>query len=625
MRARAGAVIGGGLVLIFASWLAGPVSAGTADVIHSSHNLSASGPGTVQSSETQVCIFCHAPHNVFPEVQPLWNRFLPVQSYNPYSSSTMKAAAAMPSQTSKLCLSCHDGTVALGQTITSGLITTTGALSPAKNLTTDLSDDHPVSFTLTNNGELSPNLFLSPPVTGDPTVKLRNGNVECVTCHDPHTPNLDPIAGMFLVRPNSNSAICLACHDPSRPQPNALNGWTSSAHRTSGNATAGGAMFGPYGDVASDACLNCHQSHNAPAGAAARLLRGPEEEACRQCHSGTNLSPAIADIMGEFSKTYSHPVITVTGLHDAAEDAFPLNGNRHSECVDCHNSHAASNTGGSNVPPALQSPLLGASGVDQATGAIALRPASNEYEICFKCHANSTNKPQDGAGYSVYGRTPVRLTFSRLADPNNVRLDFNTGLARHPVTQPRYLTAAATPSLRPAIVNLDGSTGRSLGPGTYIYCGDCHNNDRARGAGGTGPNGPHGSAYPHLLERRYEVENPPGNGVRYTGGTTGTYALCDKCHDITNSILQNRSFTSGSGHSMHIVEERTACSTCHAAHGIQGGGLAATTKSLVNFDTAIVRPSSSGLLLYLSTGTNSGLCFLTCHGENHNPYRYPNN
>ena len=174
MRALYGAVIGAGLVLVFAIWLAGPVSAGTADVINSSHNLSASGPGVVQSSETQVCIFCHAPHNVFPDIQPLWNRFMPTQSYNPYSSTTMKASAGMPGQISKMCLSCHDGTVALGQTITSGIIPTTGALSLAKNLTTDLSDDHPISFSLANNGELSPNLFLSPPVTGDPTVKLRD-------------------------------------------------------------------------------------------------------------------------------------------------------------------------------------------------------------------------------------------------------------------------------------------------------------------------------------------------------------------------------------------------------------------------------------------------------------------
>ncbi len=609
----------GWALLLAASWFAPSLWAGNKqDVINSPHNLSASGPGPVKSSQGQVCIFCHAPHDVQPDLKPLWNHAMPTQTYNPYTSSTMKATAQTASPVAKQCLSCHDGTVALGQTIANGLIATTGSLSAAANLGTDLRNDHPISFNLVNNGELSANLFLTPPSTTDPAVKLRNGQVECVTCHDPHTPNLDPVAGNFLVRSNSSSALCLACHDPSRPQPNGLNGWTAGAHRNASNATPAGTLFGEYGNVAANACLNCHMPHNAPAGSSARMLRGSEEAACSQCHSGINLSPAIANIMGEFSKTYAHPTTTVSGAHDAAENAFPLNTSRHSECADCHNSHAAANTGGAVLPPGSQSSLLGASGVDAATGATALRPAVNQYEICFKCHANSTNKPQSNAGYSAYGRTPVRQTFASVADPHNVRLDFNTSLARHNVTQPRYLAAAAVPSLRPAIVNLDGSTGRSLGAGTYIYCTDCHNNDQARVSNGTGPNGTHGSIYPHLLERRYEVETPPSGGVTYSAGTTGTYALCDKCHDIANSIMQNRSCKV---HSLHISGEHTACSTCHAAHGIQGGSTT-NNKSLVNFDTAIVRPNSAGKLYFQSNGTFSGSCYLSCHGESHNPYSY---
>jgi predicted CXXCH cytochrome family protein len=610
-RTRAMAAIGGVLMLALATWFVGPVWAGKLAVINSSHNLSASGPGAVKSSQTQVCIFCHAPHGKQAPIAPLWNHTLPTQAYSLYTSSTMKASAVAPSAVSKQCLSCHDGTVALGQTIANGLITTTGTMSTAKNLGTDLRDDHPITFSLVNNGELSPNLFLSPPTTADPTVKLRNGTIECVTCHDAHTPNLDAIAGMFLVRSNSSGALCLACHDPSRPQPSGLNGWTTGAHRTASNSAPVGGLFGAYGSVAANACLNCHQDHNAPTGSSPRLVRGAEEAACSQCHSGTNLSPVIANIMGEFTKTYSHPVTTVTGLHDQAENAFPLNANRHSECPDCHNSHAASNAGGSTVPPALQSSLLGASGVDQATGATALRPATNEYQICFKCHANSTNKPQRaGATYTAYGATSVRQTFSGVADPYNVRLDFNTTLARHPVTQPRYITTL--PSLRPNIVNLDGSVGRSLGPGTYIYCSDCHSNDQARVSKGTGPNGTHGSIYPHLLERRYDT----GSSVSYTAGVT--YALCDKCHDIANSIMLNQSCRV---HSMHISGEHASCSTCHAAHGIQGGNTT-NNASLINFDTSIVTPLSTTQPMVVSSGGFHGQCYLSCHGQTHNGYSY---
>jgi predicted CXXCH cytochrome family protein len=597
-----------------------PISAGKkGDVINSGHNLSASGTGPVKSSQTQVCIFCHTPHSAQVDVKPLWNHAMPTATYNAYTSSTMSATGAAPSVISKQCLSCHDGTIAIGQTIANGLIATTGAMTAADNLGADLRNDHPISFNLVNDGQLSTSLFLATPTTADPAVKLRNNKVECVTCHDPHTPNTDPVAQNFLVRSNSGGALCLACHDVARPQPNVLNGWATGAHRNSANTVSGsGALFGEYGNVAANACVNCHMPHSAPANANARMLRGSEEASCSQCHSGANLSPSLLNIMAEFTKTYTHPTTTVTGLHDAAENTFPLSANRHAECADCHNSHAASSTGGSTVPPASQSSLLGVSGVDNATGATALRPAANEFQICYKCHANSTNKPQSTAGYATYGRTPVRQTFASVADPHNVRLDFNTSLSRHPVSQPRYLAATAVPSLRPAIINLDGSTGRSLGVGTYIYCTDCHTNNQARNSKGTGPNGPHGSTYPHLLERRYEVETAGGGGVSYVSGVNGTYALCDKCHDIANSIMQNRSFRE---HSKHISGERASCSTCHSAHGIQGGN-ATNNKSLMNFDTAIVTPYSSTQAMFQSRGTFTGACYIRCHGDTHSPETY---
>jgi hypothetical protein len=88
--------------------------AGTQDVINSPHNLSVSGTGPVTSSQSQVCVFCHAPHNVSVDMKPLWNRALPTQSYTAYSSTTMSGSPQQPSTISKQCLSCHDGTIALG-------------------------------------------------------------------------------------------------------------------------------------------------------------------------------------------------------------------------------------------------------------------------------------------------------------------------------------------------------------------------------------------------------------------------------------------------------------------------------------------------------------------------------
>lgn len=62
---------------------------------------------------------------------------------------------------------------------------------------------------------------------------------------------------------------------------------------------------------------------------------------------------------------------------------------------------------------------------------------------------------------------------------------------------------------------------------------------------------------------------------------------------------------------------------CHDPHGISGTqGNATNNSRLINFDTTIVKPTSSGQLKWVSGGTNKGTCYLTCHGKSHNPYSY---
>src|SRR4029079_19336304 len=98
--------------------------------------------------------FCHTPHGASGDA-PLWNRFSSAATYIPCSSSTARATIGQPTGSSKLCLSCHDGTVALGMVnsrstpIQMQNNITTIPIGPA-NLGTDLSDDHPVSFTYDN-------------------------------------------------------------------------------------------------------------------------------------------------------------------------------------------------------------------------------------------------------------------------------------------------------------------------------------------------------------------------------------------------------------------------------------------------------------------------------------------
>ena len=94
------------------------------------HNLSSTGGaatgglGDVRTteSETEVCVFCHTPHgsSSFPG-SPLWNRSVKTTPYTDlYTSPSLDAETIMggsldsPAGSSKLCLSCHDGLLALG-------------------------------------------------------------------------------------------------------------------------------------------------------------------------------------------------------------------------------------------------------------------------------------------------------------------------------------------------------------------------------------------------------------------------------------------------------------------------------------------------------------------------------
>ena len=172
----------------------------------------------MKSAEINTCVFCHAPHNITPNVTPLWDHALSSQNYTTYTSSTYTSGAQTPGAgSSKLCLSCHDGTVAVGLTVTKGLIATSGAMTAADVLGTNLSTSHPLGMTPADDGSLVTTLFAATPTTKDPAVKLVFGKVECTTCHDPHMPNNDPALPMFLVRSNA-AANALPCLSRSHPR-----------------------------------------------------------------------------------------------------------------------------------------------------------------------------------------------------------------------------------------------------------------------------------------------------------------------------------------------------------------------------------------------------------------------
>ena len=549
-------------------WAAGlsVLGAHAETILSSKHDLSVVGPGPIKAvSESEVCVFCHTPHRGTGE-QPLWNHALSAAIYTPYGSSTTKVRIGQPTGASKLCLSCHDGTVALGMVNTRATpieIQGGRTMPPANrsNLGTDLSDDHPISFTydgalVAANGQLKDPGGLMGKVRLD-----ANRQVQCTACHDAHNNQY----GKFLVQDNYASALCLNCHN--------VRYWENSVHRNSGK-TWNGVGLNPWPHtrrltVSANACESCHTSH--AAGIGPRLLTFPEKtDNCYSCHNG---NVAALNIQAEFDKSSVHPVLRNSGLHDPQEDL--VNPPRHVECADCHNPHAAT-TAPAAVPDASGA-LAGVAGISSAGTAVV--PLLREYELCYRCHADSI------------ARGPARV--SRQAVQTNVRLEFQAANASfHPIE-----ATGRNPNVPSLIAPLTTAS--------RMYCTDCHNNNQGPGAGGTGPRGPHGSAYTPLLERDLTLAD-------YATENYGIYELCYKCHD-RNSILGDQSFPS---HKEHIVDQRTACTTCHDPHGVQA------TTHLINFNVVYVTPSSNGRREFVDNGTRRGNCSLACHGTDHRALSY---
>lgn len=581
-----------GSLLIFCL-LCSPLPVAATGVADTKHNLSSAGPGTIKALDAfEICVFCHTPHQAAGSTY-LWNRYESTATYMPYQSSTLKASVDQPTGASKLCLSCHDGTVALGMLASRpdelafqwqkpNSDPETIRFMPAGSaglIGTDLRKSHPISFKYDaalkgKNPELADPASLTHPVHLD-----KEDEMQCTSCHDPH----DNTFGKFLVMSNQYSLLCTHCHN--------LTSWTDSAHATSTEVWNGQEPApwppGSYPTVKENGCACCHVNHGADS---ARLLRyAVEEDTCLACHNG---NVAQKNIALELEKVSVHGVQDYVGVHDPAEDysSIVTAVEKHVECVDCHNPHRATNT---PPPPVLGAvPLVsgttaGVSGID--IGGFSMPEAQYSYEICFKCHGDSD--------HNVIAAYPVTRQIGQL----NTRLELlPTNPSFHPVAAKR--SNPEVPSLIP-----------SLTQDSRMGCIDCHSNNDP-----TGARGPHGSNNPYLLARTYSMADG-------TIESPDAYALCYSCH-LRDNLLADNSFP----HNIHVLSpNNTPCSVCHDPHGISSepppnGGNAINNSNLINFDTLIVTAVSPEVpLRFEDQGSHSGRCFLTCHGVVHNTDSVP--
>ncbi len=498
-------------------------------IVGSKHDLSSiTGPGPIQATlETRICVFCHIPHNASP-LAPLWNRYESSSNYTIYTSSTIDARMAQPNGSSKLCLSCHDGTIGLGVVRSIGTpidmvdgvnLDPDDSLAPAAAgyIGLNLADDHPISFT--NN----PNA----PETRDPPgpdVKLdAGGAIQCTSCHDAHDNQYAP----FLVQDNLGSTICIQCH--------VKTNWAISSHEGAG-ATYTGGRLGAL-TVAEYGCEACHDPHSASE--SERLLddndagaKVVEEGVCFNCHEGTIAS----NIQAQFLKAYTHNIENYSNVHSPNEAYAPST--EHVECVDCHNPHQAQGTvhtlGVDNNDLPANSVLEGVRGISVVAYGSAWFPptfssniATKEYELCFKCHSTASTM------FSGDEKGSMDIYFN----PNNA--------AHHSV-----VSSGTSP---PGITNT--FTSSFLNENSTIYCSDCHGDNAAGSLAG-----PHGSGTEYLLA------GETGDDVEY---------VCYKCHrrdvyglnaaNVTRSRME--AHDRGQHHVTAGLPANTPAISCFQCHG----------------------------------------------------------
>jgi len=615
------------LLTLSGAWLA---NAAAVSVKNSKHNLQykavpESGNGTIKASvdkdmggTSEICVFCHTPHSGNTQA-PLWNKTPSVGSYSTYTSDVLAGLGYWPAEDPKngvphaktrICLSCHDGTIALGSLVNMpyGAATqipmegTTGGNMPTTSagyIGVELQDDHPVAIQFDTGPD--PELQ-SIPIGSKVKLYTATGKdyVECTSCHDPH----DNQWGNFLVDSNQNSALCYECHSKggfsgSVHDDNTIN--VAYAPPTEAPAAGGNPTnHGP--NVGHVKCISCHFVHKAGItgllttspptaspnpGSGKYLLSFQEEKTCfnntdrwgqqvvQACHGSSASAPKrniesveTAALSGK--RHWTQDAGTV-GRHEATEARtagwIHIDGDQnkwHVECADCHNPHTAGPSSHTANPPqpvwpglptlANTSPLFGAGGVN-VSSAVPWGGGVGSYSYLEPTGVLTGVNPSVSYEFQICFKCHSDFAW------NNGTVPTSPSFA-----PPAPMTDQATEFMNSASFHpVTKVTGRNVGTlvGNWnqpankgaqtMYCSDCHNNSAAP------PQGPHGSGENFILVAKFTDMYSARGGGDAQKQPNGD--LCFVCHNqntysqTSNLLNGGTNFTATPGglnlHAMH--------------------------------------------------------------------------
>lgn len=188
-----------------------------AQMLQTPHNLSVDAS---DAENSQLCEYCHPPQlSDTPFSKQLWNNSKNKESFSLYSGalSDTPSSSSTPHSYSMICLSCHDGVNSVNFVVNNSYNNAgeTVTKSNGFNYQHVTGGDHPISIVY-EAGKAKGLKPITTPLIGEwkgaKTISdiLRNGKVECGTCHDPHSMTDD---GLFLRNKNERSELCLSCHD----------------------------------------------------------------------------------------------------------------------------------------------------------------------------------------------------------------------------------------------------------------------------------------------------------------------------------------------------------------------------------------------------------------------------